>query len=90
MHEAIYSLLMMDKGFLAKSANIDNLVDEAAGMNILQERKDEKVRVTSVMHCFEKSTHTLRVRKDWNVTMSSITHSLTLTRNLLREHKNVK
>lgn len=40
VHEAIYSLLMADRGFLAKSANIDNLVDEANGMKILTERHD--------------------------------------------------
>lgn len=43
VHEAIYSLLMMENGFLAKSANIENLVDEAAGMNILTKRYDGKV-----------------------------------------------
>lgn len=90
MHEAIYSLLMMEKGFLAKSANIDNLVDEAAGMNILQERKDEKVRVTSVMHSFEKSTHILRGHKDGIVRMFSVIHSWTLTRNVMGEHTNGK
>lgn len=43
VHEAIYSLLMMEKGFLAKSANIEELVDEAADMDILQERHEGKV-----------------------------------------------
>merc|ERR1719378_2008203 len=40
VHEAIYSLLMTDRGFLAQSANIENLVDEAEGMKILTERHD--------------------------------------------------
>jgi len=40
VHEAIYSILMMDNDFMAESANIDELVDEAEGMNILTERKD--------------------------------------------------
>merc|ERR1712003_394530 len=40
VHEAIYSLLMVDRGFLAQSPNIDNLVDEAEGMNILTKRHD--------------------------------------------------
>lgn len=40
VHEAIYSILMMDNDFMAESANIENLVDEAEGMNILTERKD--------------------------------------------------
>mmetsp|Transcript_22058 Transcript_22058/g.52238 ORF Transcript_22058/g.52238 Transcript_22058/m.52238 type:complete len:459 (+) Transcript_22058:243-1619(+) len=40
VQEAIYSLLMMDNDFMAESANINELVDEAEGMNILTERKD--------------------------------------------------
>lgn len=42
VHEAIYSLLMMDRAFLAESANIDNLVDEADGMNMLTSRLDHQ------------------------------------------------
>jgi 3-oxoacyl-[acyl-carrier-protein] synthase-1 len=40
VHEAIYSILMMNNDFMAESANINELVDEAEGMNILTERKD--------------------------------------------------
>eukprot|EP00567_Pseudictyota_dubia_P008929 CAMPEP_0197454082 /NCGR_PEP_ID=MMETSP1175-20131217/36867_1 /TAXON_ID=1003142 /ORGANISM="Triceratium dubium, Strain CCMP147" /LENGTH=487 /DNA_ID=CAMNT_0042987557 /DNA_START=153 /DNA_END=1616 /DNA_ORIENTATION=+ len=40
VHEAIYSILMMNGDFMAESANIENLVEEAEGMNILTERKD--------------------------------------------------
>mmetsp|Transcript_16838 Transcript_16838/g.18887 ORF Transcript_16838/g.18887 Transcript_16838/m.18887 type:complete len:481 (+) Transcript_16838:82-1524(+) len=40
VHEAIYSVLMMSNDFMAESANINELVDEAEGMNILTERKD--------------------------------------------------
>lgn len=40
VHEAIYTLLMMDNDFMAESANIGDLVDEAEGMNILTERQD--------------------------------------------------
>ena len=48
VHEAIYSLLMLERGFLAESANINDLVEEADGMNILTERKDvEASRVMS-------------------------------------------
>jgi 3-oxoacyl-(acyl-carrier-protein) synthase len=43
VHEAIYSLLMMERGFLAESANIVNLVDEAEGLPILTERKEGPV-----------------------------------------------
>merc|ERR1719223_2247252 len=41
VQEAIYSLLMAERGFIAESANIENLVDEADGMNILTERQDK-------------------------------------------------
>jgi len=40
VHEAIYSLLMVRDGFLAESANINELVEEAEGMNILTKRYD--------------------------------------------------
>lgn len=40
VHEAIYSILMMKHDFMAQSANIKDLVEEAEGMNILTERKD--------------------------------------------------
>jgi len=40
VHEAIYTLLMMKNDFMAESANIKELVDEAEGMNILRKRKD--------------------------------------------------
>merc|ERR1711990_1149178 len=43
VHEAIYSLLMLNRGFLAESANINDLVDEAEGMKILTERHDGDV-----------------------------------------------
>ncbi len=40
VHEAIYTILMMNNEFMAESANINELVDEAEGMNILTKRKD--------------------------------------------------
>jgi 3-oxoacyl-(acyl-carrier-protein) synthase len=40
VHEAIYTILMMNNDFMAESANINDLVDEAEGMNILTKRKD--------------------------------------------------
>merc|ERR1712228_165605 len=40
VHEAIYTLLMMENEFMAESANIEDLVDEAEGMNILTKRQD--------------------------------------------------
>lgn len=40
VHEAIYSLLMMGNGFLAASANIEELDEAAADMPILRSRQD--------------------------------------------------
>mmetsp|Transcript_23295 Transcript_23295/g.25969 ORF Transcript_23295/g.25969 Transcript_23295/m.25969 type:complete len:474 (+) Transcript_23295:245-1666(+) len=44
VHEAIYSLLMMEHDFMAESANIQELVEEADGVNILTARKDGPFR----------------------------------------------
>ena len=40
VHEAIYSLLMMENNFIAASANVDNLDPAAAGMPIVLKRQD--------------------------------------------------
>jgi 3-oxoacyl-[acyl-carrier-protein] synthase-1 len=40
VHEAIYSLLMMNNGFICESANIQNLDPAFADMPILRERRD--------------------------------------------------
>ena len=47
VHEAIYSLLMLDRGFIAGSANIDNLDPRAAGFPIVRESRD--ARLSTVM-----------------------------------------
>ena len=44
VHEAIYSLLMLNKGFLAESANLASPVEEAEGMKMLQSRYDGDVQ----------------------------------------------
>jgi 3-oxoacyl-[acyl-carrier-protein] synthase-1 len=43
VQEAIYSLLMMQEGFIGASANIENLDPEAEGMPVAVERKDNAV-----------------------------------------------
>jgi 3-oxoacyl-[acyl-carrier-protein] synthase-1 len=48
VNEAIYSLLMMEHGFICASVNIDELDPAAAGMDIVRERRDG-VRLDAVM-----------------------------------------
>lgn len=48
VHEAIYSLLMMNGGFISASANIERLDPGAEGVPIVQERIDD-VRIDTVM-----------------------------------------
>jgi 3-oxoacyl-[acyl-carrier-protein] synthase-1 len=47
-HEAIYSLLMMNNGFICESANIENLDPEVADMPIARKREDN-VAINAVM-----------------------------------------
>jgi 3-oxoacyl-[acyl-carrier-protein] synthase I len=48
VHEAIYSLLMMNNGFICESANIDDIDPEVADMPIIRKRKDG-VTINTVM-----------------------------------------
>ena len=48
VQEAIYSILMMQHGFIAASANIDTLDPEVADVPIVRERRDD-VRLDAVM-----------------------------------------
>ncbi len=48
VNEAVYSLLMMEENFICASANITELDPEAAGVPIVQQRKDG-VRLNTVM-----------------------------------------
>ena len=47
VHEAIFSLLMLEHDFVAPSINIDELDEQAAGLNIVTEAKD--VELNTVM-----------------------------------------
>ena len=40
VHEAIYSILMMEHSFVATSINIDNLDEKAQGLDIVTEKRD--------------------------------------------------
>ena len=48
VHEAIHCLLMMERGFVAASANVENPDPGAAGMDIVRERRDG-ARLDTVM-----------------------------------------
>ncbi|MDH5434623.1 MAG: beta-ketoacyl-ACP synthase I [Gammaproteobacteria bacterium] len=43
VHEAIYSLIMMDKGFIAGSINVNQLDPQAEGMPIVTKTKDAQI-----------------------------------------------
>ncbi len=43
VHEAIYSLLMMEHSFVAPSINIDELDEQAQGLNIITEMKEMEI-----------------------------------------------
>ncbi|MEO2266232.1 beta-ketoacyl-ACP synthase I [Pseudoalteromonas sp. YIC-656] len=47
VHEAIYSLLMLENNFVAPSINIDELDEQAQGLDIVTERRD--VELNTVM-----------------------------------------
>lgn len=64
VHEAIYSLLMMQHGFVAPSINIDNLDPAAEGMNIVRETTAaELTTIMSNSFGFGGTNATLVLRK---------------------------
>ena len=48
VNESIYSLLMMQEGFIAASANIETLDPDAEGFPIVRQRQDD-VNLDAVM-----------------------------------------
>ena len=64
VQEAIYSLLMLEHGFIAPSINIEELDEQAAGLNIVTETTDrELTTVMSNSFGFGGSNATLVMRK---------------------------
>lgn len=64
VHEAIYSLLMLEHGFIAPSINIDNLDEDAEAMNIITQMKEiELTTVISNSFGFGGTNATLVMRK---------------------------
>jgi len=47
VHEAIFSLLMLENNFVAPSINIDELDEQAKGLDIVTEKRD--VELNTVM-----------------------------------------
>jgi len=45
VHEAIYSLLMMENSFVAPSINVDNLDEKAEGLDIVTEKRDMELNL---------------------------------------------
>ena len=48
VQEAVYSLLMMENNFMVESANISTLDEQAEGMNVLRENKND-VTINSIL-----------------------------------------
>ncbi|MCV1577877.1 beta-ketoacyl-ACP synthase I [Escherichia coli] len=64
VQEAIYSLLMLEHGFIAPSINIEELDEQAAGLNIVAETTDrELITVMSNSFGFGGTNATLVMRK---------------------------
>lgn len=64
VQEAIYSLLMLEHGFIAPSINIEELDEQAAGLNIVTETTDrELTTVMSNSFGFGATNATLVMRK---------------------------
>ncbi|WNC73497.1 beta-ketoacyl-ACP synthase I [Thalassotalea psychrophila] len=45
VHEAIYTMLMMENDFVAPSINVDELDEKAAGLNIITEKLDTEINL---------------------------------------------
>ncbi|QUJ68224.1 beta-ketoacyl-ACP synthase I [Photobacterium sp. GJ3] len=64
VHEAIYSTLMLENGFIAPSINIDNLDPAAEGLDIVREARDASLKtVMSNSFGFGGTNATLVIQK---------------------------
>ncbi|PSU33190.1 beta-ketoacyl-ACP synthase I [Photobacterium lutimaris] len=64
VHEAIYSTLMLNNGFIAPSINIDNLDEAADGLDIVTETREQELKtVMSNSFGFGGTNATLVIKK---------------------------
>jgi 3-oxoacyl-[acyl-carrier-protein] synthase-1 len=64
VHEAIYSTLMLEHGFVAPSINIENLDEAAKGLDIVTEKRDVELKtVMSNSFGFGGTNATLVIKK---------------------------
>ena len=64
VHEAIFSIIMQQKGFVAASANIEQLDEKAEGLNIVTEKQERELKtVMSNSFGFGGTNATLIFRK---------------------------
>ncbi|WP_299013467.1 beta-ketoacyl-ACP synthase I [uncultured Photobacterium sp.] len=64
VHEAIYSTLMLDNGFIAPSINIDNLDPAAEGLDVVTETREQELKtVMSNSFGFGGTNATLVIKK---------------------------
>ena len=65
VHEAIYSLLMMENGFVSPSINVENLDEKAQGLNIVTEPKVADVNLAMSNSFGFGGTNATLVMKKW-------------------------
>ncbi len=66
VHEAIYTLMMMEHGFVAPSINIDELDEKAAGLNIITETTPADLTVAMSNSFGFGGTNATLVMKKWS------------------------
>lgn len=66
VHEAIYTLLMMENNFVAPSINIDTLDEKAEGLNIITKATDAEVKVAMSNSFGFGGTNATLVMKKWD------------------------